>query len=80
MIDLLITCVLDGLFEPPQGWALVKAFSPPRLNNITLDLRYCPNGCPQPQPYVVIKRTVEQGYLVEIPKDCTNAEIQKKRQ
>ncbi len=78
MIELLITCVLDGLFEPPQGWTLMKAFSPPK-HIITLDLRYCPGGCPQPQPYVVIKRVVESGYLVEIPKDCTKVELQKEK-
>lgn len=75
MIDILVTCLLEGLFEPPDGWTLMKAFSPLKFG-FTVDTRYCPEGCPPPRPYVVITRKADPGHVVEIPKDCNTIEIQ----
>jgi len=84
MIELLVTCILSGVFIPPLGWTVVEAFvKPPYSTGMTLNMLACFDRqgsfirCPDPEPYVKLMRTMKIGEIVETPKGCTIQAVQK---
>lgn len=84
MLELIVTCVLSGVFTPPSGWTVVEAFvKPPYSMGLTLNLVGCADGrgnftaCPDLEPYIKLRRTMKVGETVESPMGCKLEAISK---
>ncbi len=76
MIELIVTCILSGLFVPPQGWTVVEVFvKDPYSWNMTaiacMDGKGNMTSCPDREPYIKLRRIVQPGEIVQPPKNCS---------
>ena len=73
MIELLVTCYLlvNQEWIPPKGWTVTKVFTGGWNFALSVTPSSCgPDGCAIPKPYVVLKRTINNGERLSLPEGC----------